>query len=143
MDLPISLIGTSIEENKIYYFTSKAPIGIPEHMHVCIRIKGQMLLFSTCTSQTDTVYRLAVLKKWDMNTFPCFKKNAENQFTRDLTFVNCNNIIRCSQDDFADYLKQGVIIPFEGVMNEEAMRLIANGVRKSKVVAQEIKDLFE
>lgn len=45
MDLPISLIGTSIEENKIYYFTSKAPIGIPEHMHVCIRIKGQMLLF--------------------------------------------------------------------------------------------------
>lgn len=102
-----------------------------------------MLLFSTCTSQTDTVYRLAVLKKWDMNTFPRFKKNAENQFTRDLTFVNCNNIIRCSQDDFADYLKQGVIIPFEGVMNEEAMRLIANGVRKSKVVAQEIKDLFE
>lgn len=143
MDLPVSLIGTSIEESKIYYFTSNSPIGIPQHMHVCIRVKEQMLLFSTCTSQTDTVYRLAVFQKWDMNTFPCFKRNAMNQFTRDLTFVNCNNIIRCSQDDFANYLKQGVIIPLEGVMDEEAMRLIANGVRKSKVVTQEIKDLFE
>lgn len=74
MKLPSSLISSTIEENKIYYFTARSPIGIRDHMHICIRKHDKLLLFSTCTSQMDTVYKLAMLQKQDMSTFPCFKK---------------------------------------------------------------------
>lgn len=40
MELPDSLLESSIEERKIYFFTKNATIGIPNHMHVCIRLKG-------------------------------------------------------------------------------------------------------
>ena len=142
MKLPSSLISSTIEENKIYYFTARSPIGIRDHMHICIRKHDKLLLFSTCTSQMDTVYKLAMLQKQDMSTFPCFKKDSTNLFESDYTFVNCNNIISCSQEDFIRYLQDKVIIPFDGVMNDEVMQMIANGVKKSKTVVQEIKDLF-
>ncbi len=142
MELPSSLISSTIEENKIYYFTARSPIGIPDHMHICIRKHDKLLLFSTCTSQMDTVYRLALLKKQDMSTFPCFKKDSTNLFERDYTFVNCNNIISCPQEDFIHHLQNKVIIPLDGVMSDEAMQMIADGVKKSKTVVQEIKDLF-
>lgn len=142
MKLPSSLISSTIEENKIYYFTARSPIGIRDHMHICIRKHDKLLLFSTCTSQMDTVYKLAMLQKQDMSTFPCFEKDSTNLFESDYTFVNCNNIISCSQEDFIRYLQDKVIIPFDGVMNDEAMQMIANGVKKSKTVVQEIKDLF-
>lgn len=142
MELPSSLISSTIEENKIYYFTAQSPIGIPKHMHICIRKHDKFLLFSTCTSQMDTVYRLAVRQKQDMSTFPCFKKDTTNLFETDYTFVNCNNIISCFQEDFIRYLQNKVIIPLDGVMSDEAMQMIADGVKKSKTVVQEIKDLF-
>lgn len=78
----------------------------------------------------------------DMSTFPCFKKDSTNHFERDYTFVNCNNIISCSQEDFIRHLQTKVIIPLDGVMSDEAMQMIADGVKKSKIVVQEIKDLF-
>ena len=36
---------------------------------------NKILLFSTCSSQTDTAFRLAKLKGLDLNTFPVFTKN--------------------------------------------------------------------
>ena len=142
MELPDSLLESSIEERKIYFFTKNATIGSPNHMHVCIRLKDRVLLFSTCTSQTDTVYRLGQFKGWDMNTFPCFKKNEQNKFDRELTFVNCNNIIQCDKDEFLKFIKNGSIIPLDGTLNEREMNLISNGIQKSITVAQEIKELF-
>lgn len=142
MELPESLLESSIEEQKIYYFTGKTPIGIPNHMHVCIKVKDKFLLFSTCTSQMDTVYKLGVLKGWDLNTFPCFKKNKQNKFDRDLTFVNCNNIIPCDRSKFVELLKTNVITPLDGTLSESDMKLIFKGVRNSIMVPQEIKDLF-
>lgn len=142
MELPEALLESSIEEQNIYFFTEKAPIGIANHMHICLKVKDKLLLFSTCTSQTDTVYRLAQFKGWDLNTFPCFKQNKQNSFQQDLTYVNCNNIFQCEKKDFIKWLKNGVIKPLEGKMNETDMELIAKGVKKSSMVAQEIKDLF-
>lgn len=142
MELPESLLENTIEEQKIYFFTEKALIGIPNHMHICIKIKDRILLFSTCTSQMDTVYRLGVLKGWNLDTFPCFKRNEQNKFDRELTFVNCNNIIRCDKSEFMDGLKNRSIIPLDGILSEKDMKMIAEGVRLSIIVPQEIKDLF-
>lgn len=142
MELPESLLENTIEEQKIYFFTEKALIGIPNHMHVCIKIKDRILLFSTCTSQMDTVYKLGVLKGWNLNTFPCFKKNKQNKFEEELTFVNCNNIIPCDKNEFIKCLKNRSIIPLEGMFSKEDMKMISKGVHSSFMVPQEIKNLF-
>ncbi len=142
MELPESLIEGSIEEQHIYFFTDKAPIGIPNHMHVCIKVKDKLLLFSTCASQTDTVFRLAQLKGWDVNTFPCFKKSTDNLFDRELTFINCNNIITCTKKDFTKMLSNGSVVSLEGRLTDNDMKLVAQGVKKSITVPKEIKELF-
>ena len=72
MELPISLLGAVANEGDLYFFSSDCPVGIPDHIHICIRHKGTVLLLSTCSSQIDTAMRIAILKGYDMNTFPVF-----------------------------------------------------------------------
>lgn len=111
-------------------------------MHICIKIKDELLLFSACTSQTDTVYRLAQRKKWDLNTFPCFKQNDTNKFEKELTYVNCNHIIRCEKDSFINMLKNKSVIRLDGTLTDNDIRLISQGVKLSPVVTDDIKNLF-
>ena len=70
MDIPIELLGAVVGEGEKYFFTVDCPIGIQDHIHICIKKKNRLLLFSTCSSQTDTAFRLAKLKCLDLNTFP-------------------------------------------------------------------------
>ena len=39
MDLPASLLGAVVEEGDIYFFTSDCPVGIADHMHICISMQ--------------------------------------------------------------------------------------------------------
>ena len=52
MELPGLLIEDAVEERSIFYFTKRSEIGIPGHMHICVKIKDRVLFFSTCTSQS-------------------------------------------------------------------------------------------
>ena len=93
MELPGSLLGAVVGEGEKYFFTVDCPIGVQEHIHICIKRYNKILLFSTCSSQTDTAFRLAKLRGLDLNTFPVFTRNNVNKFQRDMTYVNCNNVI--------------------------------------------------
>lgn len=141
MELPKELFDQVSHEGNIYYFTSQCPFGIPEHMHICIRHHDRMLLFSTCTSQIDTIYRFA-FRGNDPNTYPCFKKNNINKFDRPLTFVNCNQVIECSVSDFQGYIEAGFVRPLDGVLTDSEMADIARGVQLSPWVSRDIKKLF-
>ena len=127
MDLPGSLIGTAVGEGEKYFFTVDCPIGI---------------LFSTCSSQTDTAFRLAQLRGLDLNTFPVFTKNNVNKFQKDITYVNCNNVIEVTEAEFGQLIKEGKVHRLDGHLDAQSMWLIANGVKLSKDVPGRIKDLF-
>lgn len=142
MEIPDSLVGAVVGEGEKYFFTVDCPIGIQEHIHICIKRKNKILLFSTCSSQTDTAFRLAILKGWDMNTFPVFPKNKVNQFTKEQTYVNCNNVIEISETEFGKLLKEKKAHRLNGVIDQLGLQLIANGVRLSTQVERRIKDLF-
>lgn len=142
MDLPGSLMGTVVAEGEKYFFTVDCPIGVQEHIHICIKRKNKILLFSTCSSQTDTAFRLAKLKGLDLNTFPILTRNDVNQFQRDLTYVNCNNVIEISDLEFGKLIKEGKVHRLSGHIDELGMSLIANGVKLSPEVERRIKDLF-
>lgn len=100
MDIPTHLSGSVVTEGEKFFFTSDCPIGIRNHIHICIKRNNKYLLFSTCSSKTDTAFRLAKLKGLNINTFPVFPKNDVNKFTKEQTYVNCNNVIEVSKDLF-------------------------------------------
>lgn len=142
MELPDSLMGAAVGEGEKYFFTVDCPIGVQEHIHICIKRNNKILLFSTCSSQTDTAFRLAKLKGLDMNTFPVFTRNDVNKFQKDMTYVNCNNVIEVSETEFGKLIKEGKVHRLSGHIDELGMSLIANGVKLSPEVERHIKDLF-
>lgn len=142
MELPGNLLGAIVGEGEKYFFTVDCPIGVQEHIHICIKRHNKILLFSTCSSQTDTAFRLAKLRGLDLNTFPVFTRNNVNKFQRDMTYVNCNNVIEVSEAEFGQLIKDGKVHRLEGKLDEYSMALIANGVRLSPDVERRIKDLF-
>lgn len=142
MDLPESLVGAVVGEGEKYFFTVDCPIGVQEHIHICIKRNNKILLFSTCSSQTDTAFRLAKLKGLDINTFPVLVGNEENKFSKNMTYVNCNNVIEVSETVFGRLIKEGKVHRLSGQIDELGMSLIANGVKLSPEVERRIKDLF-
>lgn len=142
MELPESLLGAVVGEGEKYFFTVDCPIGVQEHIHICIKRHNKILLFSTCSSQTDTAFRLAKLRGLDLNTFPVFTRNEVNKFQRDMTYVNCNNVIEVSEAEFGQLIKDGKVHRLDGKLDELSMALIANGVKLSPDVERRIKDLF-
>ena len=142
MDIPSSLIGATATEGEIYFFTNDCPIGVKEHIHICIKHKGKILLFSTCSSQTDTAFRLALLKGWNMNTFPVFTKNGTNKFKKEQTYVDCNHVLEISESEFGKLLKDKKIHLLDGTIDSLGLQLIANGIKLSTEVERRIKDLF-
>ena len=142
MDIPSELMGAVVGEGEKYFFTADCPRGIQEHIHICIKKKNKILLFSTCSSQTDTAFRLAKLKGYDLNTFPVFTKNDVNKFTKDQTYINCNNVIEISESEFGKLIKDRKAILLDGIIDEIGLQLIANGVKLSPEVEIRIKDLF-
>lgn len=142
MDIPSGLLGAVVGEGEKYFFTTDCPIGIQEHIHICIKKKNKILLFSVCSSKTDTAFRIAELKGYDLNTFPVFTKNDTNKFTKDQTYINCNNIIEISELEFGRLVKERKAILLDGKIDENGLQLIANGVKLSPEVEMRIKDLF-
>lgn len=142
MDFPASLMGAIVGEGEKYFFTVDCPIGVQEHIHICIKRHNRLLLFSTCSSQTDTAFRLAKLRGLDLSTFPMFTRNDINKFKRDITYINCNNVIEISEAGFGQLIKEGKVHRIEGKLDEASMALIAIGVKHSKDVPGRIKDLF-
>ena len=142
MDFPASLMGTIVGEGEKYFFTVDCPIGVQEHIHICIKRHNRLLLFSTCSSQTDTAFRLAKLRGLDLSTFPMFTRNEINKFKRDITYIKCTNVIEISEAGFGQLIKEGKVHRIEGKLDEASMALIAIGVKRSKDVPGRIKDLF-
>lgn len=142
MEVPSSLIGNAVQEGTKFFFTVDCPIGIQDHIHICIKHHKRILLFSTCSSKTDTAFRLAKLKGYDMNTFPIFTKNDVNKFTKAQTYVNCNNVIEITEHEFGKLIKEGKIHRLSGTIDSQGLQLIAKGVKLSTEVERRIKDLF-
>lgn len=142
MDLPGDLLGAVVGEGEKYFFTVDCPIGVPEHIHICIKRRNKILLFSTCSSQIDTAFRIAQIRGLDLNTFPVFTKNDVNKFQKDMTYVNCNNVIEVGEVTFGQLIKEGKIHRLDGVLDKLSMDLIAKGVKLSPDVERRIKDLF-
>ena len=75
--------------------------------------------------------------------FPVFPRNDINKFTKDLTYINCNNVIEISYAEFGKLMKDGKVHRLEGHIDELGLQLIAKGVKLSPEIEGRIKDLFD
>lgn len=132
-----------VREGDKYFFAADCPIGIKEHIHICILNKGRVLLLNTCSSQMDTAIRIARLKGYDINTFPVLKRDDVNKFRKEFTYVNCNDVVETTEQEFIELLKQGTVRKLSGVIGEQEMSLIRDGLRLSTQIERRVKELLE
>lgn len=143
MELPKCLERDVVREGDKYFFAADCPIGIKEHIHICILNKGGVLLLNTCSSQMDTAIRIARLKGYDINTFPVLKRDDVNKFRKEFTYVNCNDVVETTEQEFIELLKQGTVRKLSGVIGEQEMSLIRDGLRLSTQIERRVKELLE
>lgn len=142
MDLPASLYGTTVDEGKMYFFKSDCPIGVKDHIHVCIKRGDTIFLFVTGSSQIEKAIKRAQLLKYDLNTYPIFTASVTNQLKKPQTYIDCNRPIEVAHEQFIELLKTGKVYELSGVFDERSLSLIINGVKCSTLVEDRIKNLL-
>lgn len=143
MDLSAETIGRFVAEGHIYDFKPDCPIGIPSHMHVCIKHNDCYLIFSTCSSQVTKSIQLAQKRGYNKNTYPVIAPDESNHLTEP-TYINCNQVWEMSEKEFGELYKEGKISDTkgDGQMAEKSMALITNGIKLSTEIPDNIKELF-
>lgn len=146
MDLqifPRELQEAGVDEGNIYFMEKNSSIGVPEHMHVCIKRNDRILFFSTCSSKVATAKRLASINGWDINTFPIFVADeTTNQFKESQTYVNCNEYYEITVTEFVDLQNKGEIRLLPGKFSKSDLKKLAKGITQSTQIPREIKELF-
>lgn len=142
MELPAELLGSVAQEGDIYFFEKDCPVGVANHMHVCVKHADKFVFLSACSSQIDTAMRLCKLKGYDLNTMPVFTSNEENKFKKAQTYINCNHLVELSEEHFGELVQRALIRKVEGNLNELDLELIAKGIKASPDIEHRVKALF-
>ena len=142
MDLPTSLYGATVAEGKMYFFKSDCPIGVKDHIHVCIKRGDRIFLFATGSSQIEKAIRRAELLNYDLNTYPVFPATVTNQLKKPQTYIDCNRPIEVTHEQFIELLRTGKVYELSGVFDATSLSLIIKGVRCSTLVEERIKNLL-
>lgn len=142
MDIPVSAYGSTVAEGKMYFFKSDCPVGVHDHIHVCIKRGDTVFFFATGSSQVEKAMLRASKLGYALNTYPVFKSNDTNKLNKDQTYIDCNNPIEISQEDFSNLLKDDKVYEMSGLFDANSLAIIINGVKCSTVVEQRIKNLL-
>lgn len=142
MDLLSSLYGATVAEGKMYFFKSDCPIGVKDHIHICIKRGDTIFLFATGSSQIENAIRRAEILKYDLNTYPIFPATVTNQLKKPQTYIDCNRPIEVTHERFIELLKTGKVYELSGVFDATSLSMIINGVRCSTLVEERIKNLL-
>ena len=139
MQLPWELFLKSIEQRKVYLFSTKQIRTDQPHYFICLKKSdNNFIIMSCCTSQFDTINKLIQLKKYNPETFVWISpKDVENPFTKD-TYVNCNNAFVFSLDELKQKYESGSFVN-KGAVSEVVYEQIILGTKSSKQVSMEIK----
>lgn len=142
MEIPASAYGATVTEGKMYFFKSDCTVGVKDHIHICIKRGDTVFLFATGSSQVEKAKKRAEVLHYDINTYPVFHSNDTNKLNKDQTYIDCNRPIEISFADFSDLLNDDKIYELPGHFDSNSLAIIINGVKRSTVVEQRIKDML-
>jgi len=144
MKLPTDLFLTSIDDKKVYYFsTNKYSIENP-HYFICIkRSPDDILIMSCCTSQFDTVKKFIETRSLPPESLVWISPDStssDNPFNKD-TYVNCNNCFTYTIDEFRT-MYDNDSITLSGKISDNHYEQILIGIQKSPLVDNETKAII-
>lgn len=142
MEIPVSAYASTVTEGKMYFFKSDCPVGVSDHIHVCIKRGDTIFLFATGSSQVEKAIQRARVLNFDLNTYPVFTSNGTNMLNKDQTFIDCNNPIELTHTEFSKLLKNNKVYEMSGHFDANSLAIIIKGVKCSTVVEQRIKDML-
>ncbi len=131
-----------VSEKDIYKFTQEFPPetghGIPDHYHICVKTFDGYLVFNCCTSQSGKVKdRIRFFGR----TYVELTNLKKTQFTMQ-TFVDCDNVFKVSNEEFAKYITEGKV-EFAGLISAADYQRIVCGILSSEMVEEGTKKLFK
>lgn len=146
MKVPLDNFITSINERKIYYFSSEKINTKVPHFFICIkRTKSDLLIMACCTSKIETHLRFINKRKnipiETLVRIDPEDNNIDNPFTK-VTYVNCNNCYIYSIEEFKIMYKNDDIL-YKGELIRNIFDSILIGIHKSPLIVNEIKEHLE
>lgn len=109
MELPIQAYGSTVTVGKLYFFKTGCPIGVENHIHVCIFRDNRIFVFATGSSQLDKAKKRAAFLHYSPKSYPILSKDEVNKFDKD-TYIDCNKPIETSSEAFSELLNQHLIM---------------------------------
>ncbi|MEN9919011.1 MAG: hypothetical protein RL662_1447 [Bacteroidota bacterium] len=141
MEVSLEVLLNTIREQTIYHFAQNPPAGIANHYHLCVKLNENYLLFGCLTSQENTMNRLIQLQGLDPCTIVAIKKDESNSLPKDWSYINCNNVYQMTADEFHAYYREGNV-SFKGELSASDYYQVLIGIKQSRLVATEIKELI-
>ena len=127
-----------ISEKKIYYFSSNKINSKEPHFFICLKRDDNLLLMSCCTSQEEKLKKHIEKRGLPFETLVYVAHSTSNVFIKD-TFINCNTCFEYTIDSFRDMYESNSI-EYKGEINDNHYFQILNGIKKSPVVENDIKN---
>lgn len=143
MELPASLYGATVTEGNKYFFTSDCPVGIKDHIHICLKRGDTVFLFATASSQVEKAKRRAAILGYNPKTYPVFLADEINQLRKAATYIDCNNPVEISHKEFAGLMQKGLVHELAGNFDSQSLNLIIEGVMCSSLVENRIKEMLK
>ena len=140
--VPTDLFLSSIQEKKVYYFSSTQLNTIEPHYFICIkRTDEEVLVLTCCASQQKTVQNFIESKKLPFETMVWISPaDITNPFNKD-TFVNCNNTFTYTLDEFRN-MYDSDRVNYSGEISLNHYSQIITGIHKSPLIDEETKELI-
>ena len=141
MKLPLPLFLKNIQEKKIYFFKDTS-FGVSKHMHICLKLSGDVLYFMCCTTKHLTIEKFLRKQSIDYSTIVHIAKDQVNCFDEEDTYINCNSVYDCTSIDFAKAYNKDQI-SFVGTISDNHYYQILRGIHNSPMVAEFIKESLD
>lgn len=140
MKLPCEAFIKSIEEKKVYYFSSTRLNTDEPHHYICIKKSdNDILILTVCTSKFDTVKNYVERAKLPNETLVWISPvDANNPFTKD-TYVNCNTSFTYTLEEFREMYESDTI-KHSGEINDGHYFQILDGLHASPLIDKDTKN---
>lgn len=138
--VPTDIFIESIDNKKIYYFSSnQLNTKIPHHFICVKRNNNDVLFMSCCTSQFETIRKFVETRSLPLATLVYISpKDTSNPFDKD-TYVNCNDIQTYTIDEFRSMYESNAI-NYSGEISDNYYEQIITGIHSSPLIEEEIKE---
>lgn len=143
IQVPTNLFANSIEEKKVYYFSSNRLDTEVPHYFICIkRTANDILIMSVCTSQRKTVQGYIERTNLPYETMVWIPPNSDDSpFTED-TYINCNSPFNNFTVDELRTKYEANEVEYKGEISEVYYEQILIGLHASPVVDEDTKELI-